>query len=224
VAMQIFGKSAEELGPLMILGKDGLAQMTDEAHKMGAVMSDEDVKAAAALNDSLTGLKAGFSGIVRTLASSFMPGMNSIVGVAQDFVQKFASAIKDPKDPEKAVIAVATTMTKTIVSYIAQGLPNVFNSAVNMIESIISGIQSVMPTLLPVAIQVIGTLVDFLVQEIPEILKMGIDILLALIEGVSGNLPALLDLGLDVLNTLLDGIMGSLPKLIAMAGILWGGS
>ena len=41
LAMQIFGKSARELNPLIEQGSSGMAKLTDEAKRMGAVMSED---------------------------------------------------------------------------------------------------------------------------------------------------------------------------------------
>jgi hypothetical protein len=90
LAQTLFGKSYQELIPLINLGADGLAKMTDEAHKMGAVMSEEDVNAAADLNDKLAALKAGFKGIIAKIASAFMPLVTKIV-------DKLSKLLSDPK-------------------------------------------------------------------------------------------------------------------------------
>ena len=38
LSMQLFGKSAQDLNPLIAQGSEGIAALTDEAKKMGAVM------------------------------------------------------------------------------------------------------------------------------------------------------------------------------------------
>lgn len=78
LAQQIFGKSYQELVPLINLGADGLANMTEQAREMGAVMSEEAVNAAADLNDKLAALKAGFKGIGARLAGTFMPILTQV--------------------------------------------------------------------------------------------------------------------------------------------------
>ena len=47
LAMQLFGKSAMELNPLINLGADGLAAMSAEANNLGAVMGEEAVTGLA---------------------------------------------------------------------------------------------------------------------------------------------------------------------------------
>lgn len=39
IAMQLFGKSAQDLNPLIAQGSEGIAALTEEAKRMGAVLS-----------------------------------------------------------------------------------------------------------------------------------------------------------------------------------------
>jgi predicted nucleic acid-binding Zn-ribbon protein len=86
LAMEIFGKSAQELNPLIKLGAAGMAEMADEAHRMGGIMSEEAVQAAAALNDKLAGLKAGLGGIGARLAGAFIPLITKVADKFKDWL------------------------------------------------------------------------------------------------------------------------------------------
>ena len=59
LAMQLFGKSAQELNPLIEQGSEGINQLTEEAKAMGAVMSQESLEALGKFDDSMQRLKAG---------------------------------------------------------------------------------------------------------------------------------------------------------------------
>lgn len=52
-AMEVFGKGAVDLVPLLSQGGEGIQTMIDRAEKLGLIMSSEDVKAAAEFGDSL---------------------------------------------------------------------------------------------------------------------------------------------------------------------------
>jgi hypothetical protein len=83
LAMQLFGKSAQELNPLIVAGADELARLTDEAHKNGAVMGEDNVYALEAFGDTLAGLKGSFQGIIGTIAAAFLPAFQSIASWVQ---------------------------------------------------------------------------------------------------------------------------------------------
>lgn len=86
LAMEIFGKSAQELNPLLNAGSEGLEEMAEQAHGLGAVMGEEAVTGLADLNDMVAGLKAGFQGFLGTLASAFLPVFRQVVGAVQGFL------------------------------------------------------------------------------------------------------------------------------------------
>lgn len=79
LAMEIFGKSAQELNPLILEGSEGLAAMAEQAHAMGAVMSEESVAGLAAFNDTLAAGKLAVQGLLGTLAGEFVPVFQGII-------------------------------------------------------------------------------------------------------------------------------------------------
>jgi hypothetical protein len=91
-AMELFGRSGATLIPLLNQGADGIAEMRQEAHDLGLVISDETARAAEALNDDLTRLKGSALGLARGIASELIPRMRDVVGDIQDFVQGLAES------------------------------------------------------------------------------------------------------------------------------------
>jgi hypothetical protein len=61
IAMTIFGKSAQDLNPLIAQGSAGIAELTEEAHRMGAVMSQAQLETAGKFDDVVQKLKQGSS-------------------------------------------------------------------------------------------------------------------------------------------------------------------
>src|SRR5512145_1779880 len=94
LSMQLFGKSAQELNPLIKAGKEEIAALREEAHKMGAVMSEEDVAAASAFKDQLDGLKMGFQGIVAQIGLAFIPGLSGIADQAKGYLGQLVGIVQ----------------------------------------------------------------------------------------------------------------------------------
>jgi hypothetical protein len=78
IAVSLFGKSGAQLIPLLNSGAAGLAEMRDEAERLGIVMDTETSKAAEQFNDNLTRLKAALTGIANTAAADFLPALNAV--------------------------------------------------------------------------------------------------------------------------------------------------
>jgi len=107
LAIDIFGRSGTDLLPMLADTTMSLDEMLKKAHDLGLVMSEEDVKKAAALNDAITSLKAQFGGIGNAIATTLIPVFKDIV----DTISKIIKAVTDwmAKHPEltKVIIAAA---------------------------------------------------------------------------------------------------------------------
>lgn len=84
LAMQIFGKSAQELNPLIKAGSDELARLAGEAHDVGAVMSEDAVYALESFGDTMASVKAGFKGVLGTLAAQALPAFEKVANALQN--------------------------------------------------------------------------------------------------------------------------------------------
>jgi phage-related protein len=103
LAMQIFGKSAQELNPLIKLGAEGMAEMTQQAHDLGAVMSEDAVAALDEFDDMLSGLQDGVKGTLGTLATAFLPVFQKLASVFQEqvlpVIQRFVAIVSSNLAP-----------------------------------------------------------------------------------------------------------------------------
>lgn len=79
LAMQIFGKSAMQLNPLIKAGGDGLKKLTDEARANGAVMSNEAVAGLDAFGDTIESLKASALGSFGEKFAEMLPGIQAFL-------------------------------------------------------------------------------------------------------------------------------------------------
>ena len=107
LAMAIFGKSAQELNPLIKAGAAGLAELAKQAHLTGAVMSDETIKALGDLNDKWDALKSGVTGLGGLFAGMLAPISNRILDTALAGLQSLQETfINFPSDPIGAIADV----------------------------------------------------------------------------------------------------------------------
>jgi len=83
LAINIFGKSGAELIPLLNSGADGIKVMTDEAARMGLVMSTETTKAAELFNDNLTRLSSLSTAAAQALTAELLP---SLINIQNEFL------------------------------------------------------------------------------------------------------------------------------------------
>lgn len=75
LAMQIFGKSGQQLVPLLAKGSKGIDALKKRAAELGIVLDTKAVRRSQEFDDSLKELKATFIGITGSIASAAVPAM-----------------------------------------------------------------------------------------------------------------------------------------------------
>jgi hypothetical protein len=87
-AMQIFGRSAQELNPLILGGAEDLKKFGEEAKAMGLILDQEALDKANKFNDSLDKLKAISSGMFAVIgtevAEKLIPAMEGLLTLVQE--------------------------------------------------------------------------------------------------------------------------------------------
>lgn len=73
LATQLFGKSAEELNPIIAAGTDTIREHVKAAHEMGYVLGEEDVEALGALDDAVQKNELQWEALKKQIAAQFAP-------------------------------------------------------------------------------------------------------------------------------------------------------
>ena len=95
MSMDIFGRSAQDLNPLIIQGSKTLKAYADEAHNMGYVLDDEALSALGAVDDAYQRMQKTQEGVKNQLAAEFAPYLEEFYGDATQGVKDLGKAIKD---------------------------------------------------------------------------------------------------------------------------------
>ena len=93
-AVKIFGKSATELLPLIRGGSAGLKEMSDEARRLGLVISDDAVREGEAFGDTLDTIHAALSGVGNTIGSALVPQLNKLGSQLIETIVKYRPQIE----------------------------------------------------------------------------------------------------------------------------------
>ena len=95
MAMDIFGRSAQDLNPLIIQGSKTIKAYADEAHNMGYVLDDEALSALGAVDDAYQRLQKTQEGVKNQIAVEFAPYLEEFYGDVTTMVKDGGKAIKD---------------------------------------------------------------------------------------------------------------------------------
>jgi|LSQX01.3.fsa_nt_gb phage-related protein len=219
LAMRLFGRSAQELNPLIKAGSAELARLSKEAHKVGAVLSDDALEAAGNFDDMMQTLEASTKGLVANLGVAVIPAVSEVVNAVSGVVPKITQAIKtgDWSGAGKAV----TDGLKGLLDKLMEALPGISQMASTIIGSLASAIAVAIPQVIPPLIEatmsLIDTLINIIIEHGPMLIQTGIDALVTLIKGIVNALPRLIEAAITVILTLVDTLLEALPDLIPVA-------
>lgn len=223
LAQKIFGRSSQELAPLLNEGAEGVKALMQEAEDYGMIMSDDAVKASAAFEDSLQKVKGTLGGVKNTIAAALIPSFTQVTdGFADMIAGVDGGAEKMAKGITDAIENIAN-MTPQIMSVLGTMAQAVFDSAPAIMKALADGIRQTLPEVLKIfdhLDEVLDTAIDAAIEIAFALLDALIDILPSLVDkllkAIIRNLPKLQKAGAELLIKLIAGIQQMIPQLIEM--------
>lgn len=116
LAQQLFGRAGQELIPFLNLGRDGIQQYMKMAKDLGAVMSKDDVEAAANFKQHLELLHIATEGLERKIGIALIPTMAGLTSAFADSI-KPGGQVNDLMN----LLPGAINVVAKAVSYAAEG-------------------------------------------------------------------------------------------------------
>jgi len=239
LAMQLLGKSATELNPLIDGSAGSLADLAAQAQAAGSVLSGPMLEKLGSVDDAFDALSAGADAAKNALGLTLMPILQELGDQGTGLLGKFTNAVLAADgDLSKAAPAIGEVFGEA-ASFLLTQIPKFLEVGTSIISSILSGIAEKAGDLITSAVPVIANFAAELLGQLPMLIQTGFNIIVALLDGVTnslptlipavvtavvdsitqlfdaGNLSALLDAGLALLTGLITGIISALPTLIA---------
>ena len=122
LAMQIFGKSAMELNPLIDAGAEAIEEYRNQAHEMGYVLDTETLEALGGVDDTMQLLTNQFTAVKNEIAVAVLPIVQEITTAFLEWAQsvdweKIGQIIKAVFDGIGAAIKAVIPIVKTIIEW-----------------------------------------------------------------------------------------------------------
>lgn len=109
-AMDIFGKSAQDLMPLIEAGSDALRGLAEDAHEVGYVLGEEQLSVLNAQQDSLDRLNKAWDTLSNTIAVKAAPAVTSITDLMAHLLETAASGDFSGETPDDMVQNLVTAI------------------------------------------------------------------------------------------------------------------
>lgn len=239
LAIQILGKSAQELNPLITAGAERMEELGKQAREAGYVVSDDMLSAYGALDDQMQYLSVGATAAKNALGTILLPVLTELAGTGVNLLGEFTNGILDangdlgkmgevigeimPKILDAIMkyvpqlISLIGTIVKSLGQAIVKNLPAIVKAVNEIVLSILGGLASSLPQIAESALTLVLTLVDGILENLPQILETGIQVIVSLVEGIANALPTLIPAIVQALVLVVQTIIGNLDMILDAA-------
>ena len=236
IAMNLLGRSSRELNPLIEAGSEGFAQLAEEAHETGYVMSGDTLDAFGELDDNLQRLNNGTTAARNAIGQVLLPVLTDLSSDGVSLLNDFTNAILDTNGDVEQMGTVIEEMIPQVIDLIEEYLPLFIELAGTLIESVAGalidnldiilqavveligvigqGIIDNLQSLAPVIADLVVSLSNFIINNLPTIIDAAIEIVLAVVQGISENLDTLIPAAVDAVLTIAQALLDHLPEII----------
>lgn len=218
IAMEVFGKSAQELNPLILGGADALKALGEEAERAGLILSESQLSNLTALSDSVDRLKATVEGarnlFVSTFSGEIAAGINTITG----YIQRLTAAFSE--GGLEATMAELPNVVDELAANIEAKLPIIINVGSEILTALATGFQAVVPLLLPAAAEALTAIANSLIEpaNLELILQSAGTIVVTLVEGIVANIPMIVQTAFKLIGDLVAGLFRGIYEMIPASG------
>ena len=199
VAMEVFGKSAKELNPLIEAGSRQLAWYAAEARAAGYVMDDDLISSLSAGQDELDRFTKSTEAAKNAIGAQLLPSLASLA-----------------KGGGGIASAIATTLNS------GGGASAALSAGKDVAMQVLDGIIESAPEMAQAAGALLSELAVDVVQMAPQLVELGLVVLESFVEGLSENTDILIPAVVDAIITITQSLLDHLPELISAAGMLIG--
>lgn len=216
LAMDILGKSAKELNPLIEAGSDTMAALAEEAHETGYVMSDETLDAFGAFDDQMQRFNNATENAKHSLGGVLLPLLGDLAGEGTDLLNDFSKAMQGTDGDVDAMADVMGEMIPKVINAIMKQLPKLVGLIAKVVPQLVDVLVQNLPLILDAAMQILEVLTSTLLapDNLAKIVSAAVTIMMKLVEFLIQNLPLIINAAIQIIVALIQGLTEAIPQLI----------
>lgn len=222
LASQLLGKGSTELGALLNQSSNYIANMREELHELGGVMSDDAIAQSAKFSDSLLNIKTAASGLKNSLVSELLPSLNIIVeGIGGVFKGDAAGAMHIEAGVNELVAALEQVMPRVfdigdkIFGVLGQSLVTNLPTLLQGIVKIVKDVAGMLLSNLPIIVGALVDMINTIVEALPEFVSIIADALPGTIDILIGGAVGIITSICANMEKIIEPIIDAMPEIIA---------
>lgn len=217
IAMDLLGRSAQELNPLILAGSATMEELATEAQNMGAVLSEDALTELGAFDDGMRRMENSMTSLKNNVGAVLAPALADLSELAASKLGAFSKSIQEAGGDVGKISEIVGNALLDMVNEIVEKLPDMMKGAISLIKAFMDGILSQLPAIATTAFQIVMQLVTTIIGMLPEIINTGMDLLMSLINGIANSIPQLIPVIIQAVMTIVKTLLDNLPELVRTA-------
>ena len=219
LAMELLGKSAKDLNPLINEGSEGFRALADEAHEAGFVMGDDTLTAFTDFDDQMVRFKNSGQAAKNALGTLLLPALTELSGSGTSALQKFTKAVQNSNGDISVIGDAISEMLPEILASVNKVLPDLLKMVATGVDTLLQVLIDNLPLFVDTAISIIEQLTTTLInpENIAKIMDAAVTIVLSLVDFILQNMDQIINSAIQIVLAIVNGISQALPELIPAA-------
>ena len=239
LAMELLGKSASDLNPLIEAGADTMKALGVQAHNAGYVLDEETLDAFGEFDDQLRKLDKGAEAAKNAMGTILLPVLTELAGDGVDLLGQFSRGILDADgDISKmgdVISEVLPQVLDIVMGYVPEildlvmsilgavgqsildNLDLIIDSVVEIMKEVLAGILDALPDIVDATVELVVTMAGTIIDNLPTIIEAAIKVIVAVCQGLAEALPELIPAMVDAVLLICDTVIDNLDLVIDAA-------
>lgn len=215
-AMEIFGRSAMELNPLIEAGAETFNELAAEAEAAGYILSDDQLADFGAFDDQIKRLQVGADAAQHALGMVLLPILSQLAGEGTSLLNEFTNQMNATGGDLTQIEGIVESLIPQALSIIDTYLPIILETGGTIIGALLEGIIMNLDSILLTASELLMTLATGLISALPSLASTAITIVSDLVDFIldPANLEMIITTAMDIIITLATSLAESAPELI----------
>lgn len=218
LAMELLGKSAMDLNPMIEAGSETMAGLAQEAHEVGAVMDGEALDAFNDLNDSVDKMKKSADSAKKAVGMVLLPSLSSMSSQGADLLGQFSAALLDTGGDVEKIGEVINQIFPQVCQLIIDQFPQLVETAVQIIVTLCETLtnETNLQATVEAITTIIQTLCDAIITLLPVLIPAVMEIITTVVKTLllPENLTKLIQTALQLVITIATSFAENVGELI----------
>lgn len=170
-SMAIFGRSAQDLNPLILGGADALKTMGEEAKEAGLILSQDALDSANEFNDAIDELKAVGQGMFSVIGTEIATELIPVMEDATELFKELPEWIEENKATLEVLGVTIGTVTALVIAF---NIQQAIMTAETGIWAVVAGTATISTTALGAAFAFLTSPIALVILAIGAVIAIGI--------------------------------------------------